>query len=205
MANALAVVANGGTLLNPQVIHHIEDADQNVIQPFEPSISHTLAIDAAVWQVVREGLDLAVSETGTGSRAVLDDIGINVAGKTGTAEYCDEIAFEAGRCDVEEEETLPTHAWFMAYAPVEAPEIVVAVWIYDGGEGSTQAAPVAREVLEFYFRRALGLFDVAEEGVEEPAPQNAAPDEPAPDEPAPDAAAPEQPATPEPLPPGDTP
>lgn len=187
MANALAVVANGGTLLNPQVVHHIEDAEQNVIRPFEPSISHTLAVDAAVWQVVQEGLDLTVSESGTGNRAVLDEIGVNVAGKTGTAEYCDQIAFEAGRCDVEDYETLPTHAWFMAYASSETPEIVIAVWIYDGGEGSVQAAPVAREVLEFYFRRKLGLFDVGgeeEAGDEAPAPET---------------------ATPEPLPPGDTP
>jgi penicillin-binding protein 2 len=185
MANALAVVANGGTLFNPQVIHHIEDADKNVIRAFEPSISHTLSIDAAVWQVVREGLDLAVSEGGTGSRAVLDEIGVNVAGKTGTAEYCDQIAFEAGRCDVEDYETLPTHAWFIAYAPAEAPEIVVSVWVYDGGEGSVQAAPVAREIMDFYFRRERGLFDVEAEEEGETAP----PAE----------------GTPDPLPPGDTP
>jgi penicillin-binding protein 2 len=166
MANALAVVANGGTLYTPQVIHHIEDVEGNVIRDFQPVVSHTLQIDQAVWQVVREGLDLAVSETGTGNRALLDDIGVNLAGKTGTAEYCDDIALEAGRCDVAEGETLPTHAWFMAYGPVEAPEVVVAVWVYDGGEGSVRAAPVAKDILEFYFRRKLGLLD-AEEASEE--------------------------------------
>jgi penicillin-binding protein 2 len=166
MANALAVVANGGTLYTPQVIHHIEDVDGNVIRDFQPVVSHTLQIDQAVWQVVREGLDLAVSETGTGNRALLDDIGVNLAGKTGTAEYCDDIALAAGRCDVAEGETLPTHAWFMAYGPVEAPEVVVAVWVYDGGEGSVRAAPVAKDILEFYFRRKLGLLD-AEEPQEE--------------------------------------
>jgi penicillin-binding protein 2 len=175
MANALAVVANGGTLYETRVIHHVEDAEGNVIQPFSPSISHTLEIDQAVWDLVREGLDLAVSETGTGNRALLDDIGVNLAGKTGTAEYCDDIALEAGRCDVAEGETLPTHAWFMAYGPTEAPEVVVVTWIYDGGEGSVTAAPVVKEVLEFYFRRKLGLLEteesVPEEGAEEPAPE----------------------------------
>ncbi|MGC9350016.1 MAG: penicillin-binding protein 2 [Anaerolineae bacterium] len=162
MANALAVVANGGALYQPHVVHHVEDVDQNLIRPFTPVVSHTMQIDQSVWQVVREGLDLAVSEDGTGHRAVLDDIGVNVAGKTGTAEYCDDIAYEAGWCDVAEGETLPTHAWFMAYGPVEAPEVVVAVWIYDGGEGSVTAAPVARDVLDFYFRRKLGLLGVEE-------------------------------------------
>ncbi len=162
MANALAVVANGGTLYHPQIIHHVEDAEGNVIRPFAPSISRTLQVDQAVWDVVREGLDLTVSETGTGHRAMLEDIGINLAGKTGTAEYCDDIALKAGRCDVAAEETLPTHAWFMAYGPFEAPEVVVVAWIYDGGEGSVTAAPVVKEVLDFYFRRELGLLDAEE-------------------------------------------
>ncbi len=170
MANALAVVANSGTLYKPQLIHHVFDVDGNVIRPFSPTISHTLDIDQAVWQVVHEGLDLAVSESGTGDRALLDEIGVNLAGKTGTAEYCDDIALKAGRCDVAVGETLPTHAWFMAYGPVASPEVVVAAWVYDGGEGSVVAAPIVKEVLDFYFRRKLGLLGPeaapAEEGEE---------------------------------------
>ncbi|MBN1247405.1 MAG: penicillin-binding protein 2 [Anaerolineae bacterium] len=176
MANALAAVANGGTLYRPQFVHHIQEADGNVIRGFAPVVSHTLGIDEAVWQVVREGLDLAVSETGTGNRALLDEISINLAGKTGTAEYCDDIALEAGRCDVDEDEVLPTHAWFMAYGPTEAPEIVVVVWIYDGGEGSVASAPVAKEILDFYFRRELGLLGVEEEAPEGEAPESEAPE-----------------------------
>jgi penicillin-binding protein 2 len=158
MANAMAVVANGGNLYVPQFVHHIEDAEHNIIKDWAPVISSTLEIDETVWQIVREGLDLAVSERGTGSRALLDDLEINVAGKTGTAEYCDDIALKAGRCDVAEGQTLPTHAWFMAYAPEEAPEIVVLAWVYDGGEGSVVAAPIVRDVMQFYFRRSMGLL-----------------------------------------------
>lgn len=157
MANAYAVVANGGTLFRPQIIHHVEDAEGNVIRPFTPIVSRTLDIAEPVWQIVREGLDLAVSETGTGHRAQLDELGVNVAGKTGTAEYCDDIARKVGRCDVAKGATLPTHAWFVAYAPAEAPEIVVVAWVYDGGEGSVTAAPIVRDVLDFYFRRSLGI------------------------------------------------
>jgi penicillin-binding protein 2 len=174
MANALAAVANGGTLYIPQLVQQVQDADGNAIRSFASAVSHTLQVDQTVWQVVQEGLDLAVSETGTGDRALLDEIGVNLAGKTGTAEYCDDIALEAGRCDVGENETLPTHAWFMAYGPTEAPEIVVAVWIYDGGEGSATAAPVVKEILDFYFRRELGLFGIEDEetqGEDEAAPE----------------------------------
>jgi penicillin-binding protein 2 len=45
----------------------------------------------------------------------------------------------------------PTHAWFMAYAPVENPQIALIVFIYNGGEGSTAAVPVAQEILDWYF------------------------------------------------------
>ncbi len=162
MANVFAVVANGGTLYAPQLIHHVADTEGNIIRPFTPKVIDTLDIAESVWQIVREGLDLAVSDTGTGRRADLPELGINVAGKTGTAEYCDDIALKAGRCDVAEGQTLPTHAWFATYAPFEAPEIVVLVWVYDGGEGSTRAAPVAHEILNFYFRRKLGLLEQPE-------------------------------------------
>ncbi|MBN1875734.1 MAG: penicillin-binding protein 2 [Anaerolineae bacterium] len=163
MANVVAVVANGGTLYRPRLIHHITDAEGNVIREFEPEIISRLPIDASVWAIVQEGMQLAATDEGTALLAQLKDLGIKVAGKTGTAEYCDMIAFKAGRCDVEEHETLPTHAWFIAYAPAEAPEIAIAIWIYDGGEGSAVAAPVSQKVMDFYFRRALGLPLIDEE------------------------------------------
>jgi len=162
IANTFAVVANGGTLYALQLVHHVADAEGNIIRPFTPKVIHTLDIAEPVWQIVREGIDLAVSETGTGRRADLPELGINVSGKTGTAEYCDDIAFKAGRCDVAPGQTLPVHAWFVSYAPSEAPEIVVTVWVYDGGEGSTRAAPVAHTIMDFYFRRSLGLLDQPE-------------------------------------------
>lgn len=166
MANMMALTANGGTLYAPQLVHHVQDSDGTIIRPFAPIVKTTLQIGQPVWQIVQEGLDLAVSPGGTGRNALLNELGINVAGKTGTAEYCDDIAYRAGRCDIKPEETLPTHAWFIAYAPVEAPEIAVAVWVYDGGEGSTAAAPIAREIMEFYFRQSRGLLEPETEEAE---------------------------------------
>ena len=68
-----------------------------------------------------------------------------MAGKTGTAEFFDP--------DIppDDEGNLPTHAWFTAFAPVEAPEIALVVFVYNGGEGSDTAVPIATEILRYYF------------------------------------------------------
>ncbi len=159
MANVMATVANGGTLYQPQLIHHITDAEGNVVQPFQPKVIRQLQVDQTVWQIVHEGVEGAV-EYGSATRAQIE--GVRVAGKTGTAEYCDNLAIEAGLCPVPAGKTLPTHAWFMAYAPAEAPEIAVVAYIYNGGEGSTIAVPVVHDVLDYYFKRKAGLLNPTE-------------------------------------------
>ena len=74
---------------------------------------------------------------------------INVAGKTGTAQYCDNIAQALGLCIFG---GWPAHAWFNAYAPYENPEILVIGFIYNGDEGSRNALPVVVETIEAYVR-----------------------------------------------------
>ena len=66
--------------------------------------------------------------------------GVTVGGKTGTAEFC-EYDPELEDCRRDEDDNLPTHAWYVAYAPYENPEIAVVTFIYDGGEGSEAAVP----------------------------------------------------------------
>ena len=84
---------------------------------------------------------------GTGKR--LEEIkGVTLAGKTGTAEYCDNIAQEAGRCKFG---SWPAHAWFVGYGPFEDPEIAVLAFVYSGEEGATVAGPVVMEILGAYF------------------------------------------------------
>ena len=119
-----------------------------MVRPFQPVISHTLPISPENWTLIQEGLEGAVVY-GTATRAQVD--GVRVAGKTGTAQFCDDIALQLGICG--EGLAQPTHAWFMAFAPVDAPEIALIVFIYNGGEGSAVAAPVAQEILNWYFHR----------------------------------------------------
>jgi penicillin-binding protein 2 len=76
--------------------------------------------------------------------------GVLIAGKTGTAEFFRDWNKDK-QPDRDDKENLPTHAWFTAFAPYVDPEIVVTVFIANGGEGSGVAAPVANEVLLAYF------------------------------------------------------
>jgi len=140
MANVAAAIANGGTLYQPQVIHDIVDADGNVVVPFEPKVIRTLDVDPDVLEIVREGMRASVS-WGTGRRAALKTVA--VAGKTGTAEFPGER---------DEEGHLPTHAWFISFAPYENPQVAMAIFVYDGGEGATTCAPLASEIYSYYFQ-----------------------------------------------------
>jgi penicillin-binding protein 2 len=147
-----AIVANGGFLYRPTIIHHITDAEGNVVRPFVPQVINSVDVDRQWLNVVADGMHLVNLEGGTAATYVgwLDEFGVSSAGKTGTAEYCDNIAIKRRWC--REGQILPTHAWYVAYAPFDDPEIVVGVFMFNGGEGSQWAAPVARDVIAAYFQ-----------------------------------------------------
>ncbi|MFN8373248.1 MAG: penicillin-binding protein 2 [Anaerolineae bacterium] len=98
--------------------------------------------------IVQQGMREAVIGEGGTARAA-DLPFVNVAGKTGTAEYCDNIARPLGLCRFG---AWPAHAWFVGYAPYENPQIVIIAFVYNGGEGSAVALPIVRETLEAYCR-----------------------------------------------------
>ncbi len=104
---------------------------------------------------VQEGMWAVVNAPrGTGYGIKMEDHPeIVIAAKTGTAEYCEYIPEEQDclRIGEGDDAYLPTHAWFVAYAPYENPEIAVVVFVYNGGEGSETAVPVAKTILEAYF------------------------------------------------------
>ena len=105
---------------------------------------------------VRAGTRLAVTDPFFGTLYdVFNDFPIAVAGKTGTAEYCDDVARKADQCDFGK---WPTHSWTLAYAPYEDPEIIVVAFAYHGGEGASVAAPIVSRVIKAYFEfKALDI------------------------------------------------
>jgi penicillin-binding protein 2 len=107
------------------------------------------SVESWVIEKVQEGMRLAVTN---GTLAVdstgFSNLDIPAAGKTGTAEYCDEFAAANNLC---EPGRWPSHAWTVAYAPYENPEVAVIAFAYNGGEGAPVAGPMVRKVLEAYF------------------------------------------------------
>jgi penicillin-binding protein 2 len=150
MANATAAVANRGSLWKPQLVDHTTDDQGNVVRPFEPALLREVSVDPKDLDVVREGMYAAANwPNGTATRAVKVP-GVIVAGKTGTAEFARDDNKD-GKPDRDEKDNLPTHAWFTSFAPYVSPEIVVTVFVTNGGEGSLVAAPIANKILNAYF------------------------------------------------------
>ena len=111
-------------------------------------------------EAVRTGTRLAVTDaTGTLHKIFTEDypLPVAVAGKTGTAEYCDDVARKAQRCQFG---AWPTHAWTLSYAPFDDPEIIIVAFAYNGGEGGTVAAPIVARVMQAYFE--LKSVDLAQ-------------------------------------------
>jgi len=141
-----ATVANGGTLYQPRLVYQYLDDAGNVVQTLGPEVIRQLPISQEDLDLVRQGMRKAVTE-GT-ARWMQIDGELEVAAKTGTAEFCDKYP----DCLDEDGTITTTHAWFTAFAPYQDPEIAVVVFIYGGGEGSVTAMPVVAEILNYYFQ-----------------------------------------------------
>ena len=102
-----------------------------------------------VFTAMQTGMHKATTE-GTLSNEIelFGNYPIAVAGKTGTAEYCDPVALSKNLCDPG---NWPTHAWTVAYGPYDDPEIVIVAFMYNGGEGASVAGPVVRQMMDAYF------------------------------------------------------
>ena len=85
---------------------------------------------------------------GGSGKIVINGRDIQIAAKTGTAEYCDNVAQSRNLCVPG---NWPSHAWVLAYGPYEDPEIAISVFVYNGQEGASVAGPIARKILEAYF------------------------------------------------------
>jgi penicillin-binding protein 2 len=161
MAMVTSVIANGGTLYEPRLVRDVINTQNQIVIPFEPRVIRKVPLDERYMQLIQRSLWRVVNdETGTAYRSTLRTWNFEYAGKTGTAEYCDDIALRARRCPPDTE-FKPTHAWFTAYAPAENPQLVLSVYVWDGGQGSGTAAPIAQRIIARYFDVEVPEADLA--------------------------------------------
>ena len=139
MAMVTAAVANGGDVLVPHVVKELRDSAGNVVlQPWR-AVRNNLNIDPRNINIMREAMRQAV-DTGTANTAKARSV--QVAGKTGTAEFGERRP----------DGSYLEHGWFTGFAPYNTPEIAVVVFLEQGG-GALTAAPVAGKIFEYYFSR----------------------------------------------------
>jgi penicillin-binding protein 2 len=161
MAVAYAAFANGGKILRPRLLLSVEAGDGSVTPGPPPEVRETVPVDPANLARVVDALEAVVEEEGgTARRARVP--GVRVAGKTGTAQVVRLKHTE----DLDDEDVpiqFRDHAWFVGFAPVEAPEIVVATLVEHGGHGSSAAAPITQRVLAKYFEKKAAAFGPVQE------------------------------------------
>jgi penicillin-binding protein 2 len=149
-ASMISAIANGGFLSTPHLVKKIEDSEGKLIKEFSPKNLKNIEMDPEILKHLKEGLRGVVYEPhGTGHRARLKNV--VVSGKTGTAQV---VGMKESK-DIDPEEKIPysfrDHAWFIAFAPYENPDIAVSIIIEHGGHGGETAAPIARKIMENYF------------------------------------------------------
>ncbi len=135
IATLFSAIANGGTRYRPRLVMRAESPMGDPPIEFAPEAMGTLPISSAHLSLIRDALRrVTIGPRGT-ARFAFEGFPIAVAGKTGTAQ-------NVGK---------EPHAWFVGYAPVDAPEIVVVALLENAGEGSAEAAPRVRQVMEAHF------------------------------------------------------
>ncbi|MDP6756185.1 MAG: penicillin-binding protein 2 [Patescibacteria group bacterium] len=134
VANFTSVIANGGTLYSPRIVDKIgrNYDDAEIIKPI---VLSKQVVDPNTIRTIQQGLRSVVTYGTARSLSVLP---VDIAGKTGTAQFSS---------------TKEPHAWFTGYAPYNNPEIVVTVLVEEGEGGDISATPIAKKIFEWYFSK----------------------------------------------------
>jgi penicillin-binding protein 2 len=132
LANMVSVVANGGDVYRPYIVKKIVSPQGKIVFENKPLLLKHVAVSKETMDIVLDAMKEVVDK-GTGMTSFIK--GLNIAGKTGTAQnpHGDD------------------HSWFVACAPRENPELVVCVFIENGGHGGAVSGPIAKEVFKKYF------------------------------------------------------
>ncbi|MCX6149740.1 MAG: penicillin-binding protein 2 [Ignavibacteriales bacterium] len=133
LAQYVSLIANDGKSYRPHLVKGYLDANKKLVPLSFPIVD--TKVSKKTMDIVKEGMFLVVNGAGTATGVRLP--GINVAGKTGTAQN------PHGK----------DHAWFIGFAPYEDPKIAVAVFVENAGFGATWAAPIAKAVIQEYLKK----------------------------------------------------
>jgi penicillin-binding protein 2 len=147
LAHVAGVIAGRGKNFRPRLVVGLRDM-QGDVRPIAPVAGKAIeGVSDADWIRVIDGM-VGAATYGT-ARASGKGAEYSIAGKTGTAQVFT-VAQNAKYNEKTVEERLRDHAWFIAFAPVDAPRIAVAVLVENGGFGASAAAPIARKVMDAY-------------------------------------------------------
>ncbi|MFN3984683.1 MAG: penicillin-binding protein 2 [Rhodocyclaceae bacterium] len=146
VANAIAALANDGVIFQPHVVKNVVDVRNGERRAVQPEPLARIPVDPAHTRAVRAAM-VDVTKVGTAAR-VFKDAAYESGGKTGTAQVFSLRGqrYEEGKVA----ERLRDHSWYVAFAPADKPRIALAVLVENGGFGSQSAAPIARQVMDFY-------------------------------------------------------
>jgi penicillin-binding protein 2 len=151
LAEATAILANRGTILQPHILHAIQPVGSSELLPQPPIPQGKVPVaDPSNWDTVIAAMEDVVNTPEGTAYGISRGASYRIAGKTGTAQVFG-VKQNARYKKEEIEERLQDHALFIAFAPAEDPEIAVAVIVENGGHGGSAAAPIARAVMDRYF------------------------------------------------------
>ena len=150
LALATAAIANKGQLLMPQVMMHSQSKNGDLFEEQNLKSNQIPIKDINNWELIIEAMKQTVyGKFGTAKR-LNNKLKYSLAGKTGTAQV---FGLDPEEEYIAEniEEKLRDHALFTGFAPIEDPEVAIAIIVENAGSGSSKAAPLARELLDEYF------------------------------------------------------
>jgi penicillin-binding protein 2 len=148
LAFATAILANDGVVFKPHVVRYVEDARTGERRAVEPQPVRTVKLTPKWIELVKNAMVDVTRPGGTAARAGAG-AGYSFGGKTGTAQV---VAMKQGEKYDEKRvaERHRDHALFIAYAPAEKPTIALGILVENGGHGGSAAAPIARQVFDYY-------------------------------------------------------
>jgi penicillin-binding protein 2 len=149
VARFMSAIANGGVLWKPRLVQRIERPERGVVWSDAGSVNGHVELNPFVWAFLRQSM-WAVVNTQNGTASVARIPGLDIAGKTGTAQTIANSRSDKGQ----------DHAWFASFAPVRDPEIVVVVLVERGGHGGSVAAPIARQIYNAIFFEKVASLDI---------------------------------------------